>query len=209
MEEIILKEGILIGGNSKNECLFYAVAGVKIRKTDAGIIEVIEENAVTGQICIKPIGSLHHFTNYGDFIAPQVWEKALKQIPVGDVFLSKMKSLCTKVDFDKVVSAVSIPNRIAEILSEKGISPLLESEDLAAMNLESEQQWFAILRNELPPYFYHPDASRQNLLQIMKWLDVSMCDIYGKCFATEMGELCNCKSKESEKRWRNGGDSRI
>lgn len=119
--------------------------------------------------------------------------------------MAKMKALAIPFDdWDNLVDATPMPNRIAQILVEKGISPLVEQEDLDAMHLESETHWFDILKNKTQPYFFHEDSSKRNLFEITKWLDCTMCDIYGICACTENKphQPCNCGSQESENRWR-------
>ena len=96
------------------------------------------------------------------------------------------------------------PSRIALILVEKGISPILDDEDLKAMHIENKEQWIRILKNEEPPCFSHPEPAKRNLEHIIKWLGVTMCDIYGMCMQTTNGgtKPCDCISEQSEKRWR-------
>ena len=97
------------------------------------------------------------------------------------------------------IKSVEIPrNRIAEILIEKNINPLLEEADIKSLNLKSEQQWFDILNNKAGMKFNGDDAC---LFQICQWLDVNLCDIYGRCFGYDFKGNQDCSSCKSKKRW--------
>ena len=141
------------------------------------------------------INSLH-------FVLPATEIKNVKE-----EILAKIKSLAipfTDEDWANLVSASPYQNRIAQILIEKEIFPILEDKDIEAMHLESQEQWLRILKNEEQPSFFHPEPEKRNLEHITTWLGVTMCDVYGKCMKTENGgtEACNCDSKDSEERWR-------
>lgn len=132
------------------------------------------------------------------FVLPVIKKAAKEEI------LAKMKSLCVPIDLDTLVSATVIPNRIAQILIEKEIYPILEDEDLKAMHLESQEQWLRILKNEEQPSFFHPEPDKRNLEHIVKWLGVTICDVYGHCMKTQNGgtEPCDCNSIDSQNKWR-------
>lgn len=120
---------------------------------------------------------------------------------------AKMKSLAipfTDEDWGNLVSATPFQNRIAQILIEKEIYPIIEEADIKAMHLESQEHWIRILKNEEQPYAFHQEPEKRNLEHIVAWLGVTMCDIYGMCLKVQNGgtDACNCESENSEKRWR-------
>lgn len=98
------------------------------------------------------------------------------------------------IDLKEITHAELIGNRISAILEEKGISPLLEPEDIKAMNLRNEAHWFNILRGEEQPLVFGSDGC---MFQIAKWLDVEICDLYGMC----MGQDTECQDCKSQEKW--------
>ena len=73
------------------------------------------------------------------------------------------------INADDILEILPIFNRIAEVLKEKNIDPLISEEDLKAMNLKDIDHWFRLLRNEEEPNVFGEDA---NLFRIMRWLGV-------------------------------------
>ncbi len=118
-----------------------------------------------------------------------------------------IKNNSIDISFDDIQDIQPMGNRISEILKEKNISPLVSKDDLDAMNVESEEQWFRLLRNEEEPKFMTKEGSfdKSNLVGIVRWLDVAICDMYGCCFkrTKEQWEESDCGDCKSACRWFN------
>lgn len=99
------------------------------------------------------------------------------------------------IDIQDIKDVAVIPNRIAEILMEKNIYPVLDEETLELINVESEEHWFKILSNQDQPKVFGEEG---NLYEIAEWLDVELCDIYGFCH----NKPEPCKGCRGEARWR-------